>query len=75
MKSTLAVTTPGDTEILMSRVFDAPRRLVWDAVTRPVLSTLSACGGGRLTAAFGPDDPGVGASGAAAPGAVEATAS
>jgi len=29
------VTTPTDTEVVITRVFDAPRRLVWDAWTRP----------------------------------------
>ncbi len=34
---TLKVTTPSDREIEMTRVFDAPRRLVWDAYTKPDL--------------------------------------
>lgn len=34
---TLEVTTPSDREILMTRVFNAPRRLVFDALTRPEL--------------------------------------
>lgn len=34
---TLQVTTPSDTEIGLSRVFDAPRHLVWDAITKPEL--------------------------------------
>jgi uncharacterized protein YndB with AHSA1/START domain len=34
---TLKVTLAGDREVLMTRVFDAPRRLVFDAVTRPEL--------------------------------------
>jgi len=33
----LEVTTPSDREIAMTRVFDAPRRLVFDAFTRPEL--------------------------------------
>src|SRR3954471_17741721 len=33
----LQVTTPTDREIVMTRVFDAPRRLVFDAFTRPEL--------------------------------------
>jgi uncharacterized protein YndB with AHSA1/START domain len=32
---TLKVTTPTDQEIVMTRVFDAPRRLVFDAWTNP----------------------------------------
>lgn len=32
-----SLTTRGDREIVMSRVFDAPRRLVWDACTKPEL--------------------------------------
>jgi uncharacterized protein YndB with AHSA1/START domain len=34
---TLKVTTPSDREVTMTRVFDAPRHLVWDAMTRPEL--------------------------------------
>ena len=34
---TLEVTTPSDREIAMTRVFDAPRRLVFDAWTKPEL--------------------------------------
>jgi uncharacterized protein YndB with AHSA1/START domain len=34
---TLKVTTPSDTEIAMTRVFDAPCRLVFEALTRPEL--------------------------------------
>ena len=35
--STLHVTTPSATEIVMTRTFAAPRRLVFDAFTRPEL--------------------------------------
>jgi uncharacterized protein YndB with AHSA1/START domain len=35
--STLQVATPTDTTIVMTRAFDAPRRLVWDAMTKPEL--------------------------------------
>jgi uncharacterized protein YndB with AHSA1/START domain len=34
---TLKVTSPTDREIAMTRVFDAPRRLVFDALTKPEL--------------------------------------
>lgn len=34
---TLKVTTPSDREILMTRVFNAPRRMVFDALTKPEL--------------------------------------
>src|SRR5258708_35267539 len=34
---TLKVTTPSDIEIAMTRVFNAPRRLVFDALTKPEL--------------------------------------
>ena len=34
---TLKLTTPTDREITMTRVFDAPRRLVFDAFTKPEL--------------------------------------
>ena len=33
----LKITTPSDREIAMTRVFDAPRRLVYDAYTKPEL--------------------------------------
>ena len=32
---TLSVTTPSDCEIVLTRTFNAPRRLVWEAVTKP----------------------------------------
>ena len=35
--TTLQITTPTDREVQISRVFDAPRRLVFDALTRPEL--------------------------------------
>jgi uncharacterized protein YndB with AHSA1/START domain len=35
----LTVTTPSDREVAMSRVFDAPRKLVFDAYTKPELVT------------------------------------
>jgi len=31
----LKVTTPSDREIVVTRVFDAPRKLVWEALTTP----------------------------------------
>jgi uncharacterized protein YndB with AHSA1/START domain len=34
---TLKVTTPSDREIVLTRVFDAPRKLVFDALTTPEL--------------------------------------
>lgn len=34
---TLKVTTPTDMEIVLTRVFDAPRRMVFDALTKPEL--------------------------------------
>jgi uncharacterized protein YndB with AHSA1/START domain len=37
MKKTLTVTTPSEREIMMTRVFDAPRSLVFDALTKPEL--------------------------------------
>ena len=39
MKNTgsLKVTTPTDREVVLTRVFDAPRRLVFDAFTKPEL--------------------------------------
>jgi uncharacterized protein YndB with AHSA1/START domain len=37
MKHSLEVTTPSDLEIVMTRVFNAPRQLVWNAMTKPEL--------------------------------------
>jgi uncharacterized protein YndB with AHSA1/START domain len=37
MKNPLKVTTPTDREIVLTRIFDAPRRLVFDAMTKPEL--------------------------------------
>ena len=34
---TLKVTTPTDCEIVLTRVFDAPRNMVFDAFTKPEL--------------------------------------
>ena len=34
---TVTITTPTDREVVVTRVFDAPRRLVFDALTRPEL--------------------------------------
>jgi uncharacterized protein YndB with AHSA1/START domain len=53
MKNTgnLKVTTPTDREIAMTRVFDAPRKLVYDAWTRPELLKrwLGVFGGWEMT--------------------------
>ncbi len=38
--ATLTVTMPVDREIVMTRVFDAPRRPVFDAWTKPVGAAL-----------------------------------
>jgi uncharacterized protein YndB with AHSA1/START domain len=35
--NSLKVTTPSDLEILMTRSFDAPRTLVWEAMSKPEL--------------------------------------
>jgi uncharacterized protein YndB with AHSA1/START domain len=37
MASSLEVTTPSDREVVISRVFDAPRKLVWNCHTKPEL--------------------------------------
>ena len=37
MKNALQLTTRGDREIVMTRAFDAPRTLVWEAFTTPEL--------------------------------------
>src|SRR5205809_4067738 len=37
MKNTLTVTTPTDREVVITRTFNGPRALVWDAMTKPEL--------------------------------------
>ena len=37
MKNTMKITTLGEREIVITRVIDAPRNLVWDAHTKPEL--------------------------------------
>ena len=37
MPNTLKVTTPTDLEIVMTRTFNAPRALVWEAMSKPEL--------------------------------------
>jgi hypothetical protein len=37
MQGALKVTTPTDREIVMTRLFNAPRQAVWDAMTKPEL--------------------------------------
>lgn len=37
MPNSVAVTTPSDCEIKVTRVFDAPRTLIWDCHTKPEL--------------------------------------
>src|SRR4051795_770532 len=37
MRNALKVTTPTDREIVINREFNAPRELVWDAMSRPEL--------------------------------------
>ena len=37
MKKSLEIATPSDQEIRITRSFDAPRMMVWDAYTRPEL--------------------------------------
>ena len=34
---TLKVTTPSPREVVLTRIFNAPRRMVWDALTKPEL--------------------------------------
>ena len=46
----LNVTTPSDREIVMTRVFDAPRSLVFDCYTKPELLKRWLLGPRRLVA-------------------------
>lgn len=50
MTGSLTITTPSDRELAMTRVFDAPRHLVFDAFTKPELlkQWLGAFGGWSL---------------------------
>ena len=48
---TLTITTPSDLEIAMTRVFNAPRHLVFDAMTKP--EHFSRWFGGAGCAEFG----------------------
>ena len=75
---TLTVTTPSDREVMMTRVFDAPRTMVFDAFTKPELLkrwfgprgwSLVVCEGGFTTGSNwrfvlrGPDGSDMGMSG------------
>ncbi len=44
MKKTVTLTTPSDCEITVTREFDAPRQLVWEAHTKPELLKRWAAG-------------------------------
>lgn len=37
MKNTMKLVTRGDREVVITRIFDAPRQMVWDAYTKPEL--------------------------------------
>src|SRR5258708_27680549 len=37
MKNSMKLTTPSDREIVVTRMFDAPRELVWDTMSKPEL--------------------------------------
>jgi uncharacterized protein YndB with AHSA1/START domain len=41
--NTLKITARGDREIVMTRDLDAPRHLVWQALTRPDRSAWTSC--------------------------------
>jgi uncharacterized protein YndB with AHSA1/START domain len=44
MQNALKVTTPNDREVVITREFNAPRDLVWDAMSRPELLKRWVCG-------------------------------
>jgi len=44
VSNALKLTTRGDREIVMTRVFNAPRSLVWDAFTKPEMLSRWLCG-------------------------------
>lgn len=56
----LQVTTPTEREIRITRDFDAPRRLVWDAMTRPELLKRWLFGPPGWSLVVCEDDPRVG---------------
>lgn len=60
MKNTVQVTTPTDREIVITRVFDAPRTLVWEAMSRPELLKRWLLGPSGWSMVVCEDDPRVG---------------
>jgi uncharacterized protein YndB with AHSA1/START domain len=60
MKNSLKITTPTDREIVITRMFNAPRELVWDTMSKPELLKrwLFAPPGWEMTVCE--DDPQVG---------------
>ena len=56
----LKVTTPSDREIVMTRVFDAPRHLVFEAMSKPELIMRWLSGPDGWTMTVCEDDPRVG---------------
>ncbi len=60
MKNTLKVTTPTDREIVMTRVFEAPRSLVFDAMSKPELLKRWLFGPPGWSMTVCEDDPRVG---------------
>jgi uncharacterized protein YndB with AHSA1/START domain len=58
--ATLKVTTPTDREIVITRVFDAPRTLVWEAMSRPELLKRWLFGPPGWSMVVCEDDPRVG---------------
>jgi uncharacterized protein YndB with AHSA1/START domain len=57
---TLKVTTPSDREIVLTRVFDAPRNLVFDTMTKPELLKRWLFGPAGWSMVVCDDDPRVG---------------
>jgi len=60
MKSALQVTTPNDLQIVMTREFDAPRHLVWQAMMKPefIRQWLYAPAGWEMTVCEGSEQVG-----------------
>jgi uncharacterized protein YndB with AHSA1/START domain len=58
--ATLKVTTPTDREIVITRVFDAPRTLVWEAMSKPELLKRWLFGPPGWSMVVCEDDPRVG---------------
>ena len=54
LKNIMQFETKGDAEIVITRLFNAPRQMVWDAHTKPELLKIIETAGGVLPLAAAP---------------------